>query len=126
MPSEDRESDVSEMREEIDSVSGGTSEVLSDVSEYGLEYNAQEIPEEEVRYRVRLIDYQQIGKPVLYLEHFSRFEDADAKYGELCEDKSFIRHHKDDLIAEMQKAYRGYAEVFWETIQSSVIYDDSE
>lgn len=125
MPPENSESDLSEMQPQVDPVSGGTAEVLSEVSEYGLEYDAEEVSNEEARYRVRLNDNERIGTPLLYLEYFKTYEDAYAQYVALCDDGKFIKHHKDDLTAEIQKSYRGKGEVYWETVLLSVIYDDS-
>lgn len=123
MSSEDNGIEVSQMREGVDTVQGDVAEGMSEVQ---VTYMVHPETSEEARYRVRLIDYQQIGKPILYLEYFADYLNAETRYEELCEDRAFIKHHKDDIMAEMQMAYRGWGELFWETIKSSVIYDDSE
>ena len=116
---------MSEMRNDMDSVQSETAEGMSEMQEYGMVYPQENQDPEKAKWRVRLIDYQQIGTPILYLEYFDYYEYALARYNDLCDDKEFIKHHKDDIIAELQMAHRGWAEIFWETVKSSVIYEES-
>lgn len=126
MQAEDNGTEMSEMRNDMDSVQSETAEGMSEVQEYDMVYTQEIQDPQKVKWRVRLMDYQQIGTPVLYLEYFENYADASARYDDLCNDKMFIKHHEDDVMAELQTAHRGWAEIFWETVKSSIVYDESK
>lgn len=110
----------------MDSVQSETSEGMSEMQEYDMVYSQEIQDPQKAKWRVRLMDYQQIGTPILYLEFFENYEDASARYDDLCDDKMFIKHHGNDIMVELQMAHRGWAEIFWEDVKSSVIYDESK
>lgn len=126
MQAEDNGTEMSEMRSSMDTVQSDPTESMSEMQESDMVYTQEIQDPQKVKWRVRLLDYQQIGTPVLYLEYFENYEDASARYDDLCDDKSFIKHHEDDIIAELEMAHRGWGEIFWETVKSSVIYDESK
>ena len=126
MQAEDNGTEMSEMRSDMDTVQSDPTESMSEMQESDMVYTQEIQDPQKAKWRVRLMDYQQIGTPVLYLEYFEYYEDASARYDDLCEDKLFIKHHDDDIIAELEMAHRGWAEIFWETVKSSVIYDESK
>lgn len=126
MQTEDNGTEMSEMRSSVDTVQGDLAESVSEVQESDMVYTQEIQDPQKAKWRVRLMDYQQIGTPILYLEFFETYEDALARYDDLCDDKMFIKHHKDDIMAELQMAHRGWAEIFWEDVKASVIYDESK
>ena len=126
MQAEDNGTEMSEMRSDMDTVQSDPTESMSEMQESDMVYTEEIQDPQKVKWRVRLLDYQQIGTPILYLEYFDNYGYALERYNELCEDKQFIKHHKDDVIAELETAHRGWAEIFWETVMSSVIYNDAE
>lgn len=124
MSPEDDAVEMSEMRNDMDTVQGDTAEGVSEVQEPELEYPPQRA--EKIQYRVRMYSFGSSPKDTLFLEYFEEYTDALESYYSVCDDKSFIKHYKKFAMVELQKSYRGFGEVFWETIEKSMIYDDSE
>lgn len=123
MSSENGTTDVSEMRENVDPVQIGVAENVSEMQEYPMEYT-EEKPE-DIKYRVVMADFGYSNdNDTLCVEYYSNFDDANADYDAMTEDKDFIKHHDQTaVIVMLDKCYRGMSMIFWETIRKAVVYN---
>lgn len=87
------------------------------------------VPQEEAEYRVRLYPYGGDGEDWYYLEYFADYESAYAVYSDICDDRQFIKAYKSRVLnldfvrIEIQKQYRTFTKIMWETVLGSSLYE---
>ena len=129
MPQNDRETDLSEMRNGVDPVQSQVPEELSEMQEPFVGYTQKDPEAEAVRYRVMMADHgcSKHSDDLLFLDYFSDYEVATTLFDSLCDDTDFIKHYDSECVeVVLQMAFRGLGQVFWETIRKSVVYDDKK
>lgn len=126
MSPEDKGTDMSEMRNEMDSVQGTITETMSEMQDEFM----GDTPYEEVteaKYRVTMKDFGAMDNEVLFVEYYDLYPLALRMFYKLSEDTEFIKHHDRAMVfVDMEKAHRGTSQIFWELIKREVVYDDGQ
>lgn len=128
MPDKDTGIDVPEMPPQVGPQQDDSAEGMPEVQDYTLGYTeSSEITRpEEVNYRVTMKDFGCVENDTLFIEYYRDFYSALGRYDALCDDESFIKHHdKPSVFVDLERAVRGYGQVFWELIKRNIVYDDN-
>ena len=131
MPKEDTGTDLSEVQSQLDTEQMDYAERMSKMQDavMGHPQNEEETEEPEVTpeqayYRVIMADFGCVENDTHFIDYFSDYYNANAVFDSLCDDTEFIKYHdKPSVTVELQKAYRGLSQVFWETIRKPIVYD---
>lgn len=132
MPQKDTGTDMSEMRDEMDTIQGDTSKRMSEMQDEIMGYNPDEdeteeseVRPEQANYRVVMADFGCDENDSLFIEYYADFQSAVSTFNKITADTEFIKHYdRINVMVKMEKSYRGLSQVFWEMIKQSIVYDD--
>lgn len=127
MSQEDGETDVPTVQSSVDTVQVDTAWDVSQMQDDTVGYATQEVKPEDVKYRVMVTDFGCSKNDMLYVDYFDNYDEAYEVYANLCdgEDGEFIKYHDRKMVLViLSKAYRGFAQIFWEDISQSPLYKE--
>lgn len=123
MSPNDTGTDMSEMRNEMDTIQGEVSEGMPKMQDTFM----GESPYEEVteaNYRVTMKDFG-TDEEILFVEYYATYKTALSTFYSLSDDTEFIKHHdRAMVVVDLEKSHRGTSTIFWELIKRNVVYDD--
>ena len=126
MPPEDKGTDMSEMRGEMDTIQSATAEIMPEMQDESVgDTSYEEVT--EAKYRVTMKDFGAMENEVLFVEYYDSYFVALKSFNTLSDDTEFIKHHDRAMVmVDLEKSYRGTSQIFWELIKRSTVYDDGQ